>query len=69
MTGKVARLTDKGFGFITPDGQDKDVFFHMSALVDMDFNDLRTGDTVTFEVEDSPKGPRAVNVQRVSVNA
>ncbi len=65
MTGTVKRLTDKGFGFITPDGQDKDVFFHLSALVDTNFDDLRVGDAVTFEVEDSDKGPRAIDVRRV----
>ncbi len=66
MTGKIARLTDKGFGFIKADGQDKDLFFHNSALVGVAFNDLREGDAVTFETEDSDKGPRATNVQRVA---
>lgn len=66
MTGVIKRLTDKGFGFITPDGEDKDVFFHTSALVDVMFDDLREGDKVTFETEQSDKGPRAVNVQRVA---
>jgi CspA family cold shock protein len=65
MDGSIKRLTDKGFGFITPAGGDKDVFFHSSALVGVTFPDLREGDSVTFETEDSDKGPRAVNVQRV----
>lgn len=64
MTGTIKTLTEKGFGFITPEGGDKDVFFHMSSLVDIDFNDLKVGETVSFEVEDSDKGPRAVNVTR-----
>lgn len=64
MKGTIKNMTDKGFGFITPEGQDKDVFFHTSALVDVTFDELRTGDVVTFEVEDSEKGPRAKNVQR-----
>ena len=64
MMGSIKRLTDKGFGFITPDGQEKDVFFHTSALVDVTFDELRVGDKVSFETEDSEKGPRAVNVQR-----
>ncbi|MEK9152886.1 MAG: cold shock domain-containing protein [Patescibacteria group bacterium] len=64
MTGTIKRLTDKGFGFITPDGQEKDVFFHSSALVGVTFNDLRVGDMVSFETEDSEKGPRAKNVQK-----
>jgi cold shock protein len=66
MTGIIKRLTDKGFGFITPDEAGaKDVFFHSSALIDMVFDELREGDKVSFDVEDSEKGPRAVNVQRV----
>lgn len=64
MTGKIKTLTEKGFGFITPDGGDKDVFFHSSALVGLEFNDLQVGDAVSFETEESDKGPRAVNVQR-----
>lgn len=64
MMGKIKTLTEKGFGFITPDGGDKDVFFHTTSLSGLDFNDLQVGDVVSFEVEDSEKGPRAVNVQR-----
>src|SRR3989344_6824702 len=65
MTGKIKRLaSDKGFGFITPDGSDKDVFFHNSALVGATFDELHEGDAVTFETEDSDKGPRATNVKR-----
>lgn len=64
MQGTIARLTDRGFGFITPAGGDKDLFFHSSALVGAAFNDLRVGDSVSFETEDSDKGPRAVNVQK-----
>ncbi|TAK03682.1 cold shock domain-containing protein [Patescibacteria group bacterium] len=64
MLGTIKRVTDKGFGFITPDGEEKDVFFHMSSLVDVQFDELRVGDKVSFETEDSDKGPRAVNVTR-----
>jgi len=64
MMGSIKRLTDKGFGFITPEGADKDVFFHTSALVDVGFDELRVGDMVSFETEESDKGPRAVNVRR-----
>lgn len=66
MKGVIKKLTDRGFGFITPEGEAKDVFFHSDALVGSMFNDLREGDMVTFDVEDSPKGPRAVNVQRAA---
>lgn len=69
MNGVIKKLTDRGFGFITPEGEAKDVFFHSDSVVGAQFNDLREGDMVTFEVEDSPKGPRAVNVQRAEVAA
>ena len=66
MTGTIVRLNDKGFGFIKPDdGGDRDVFFHARSLVDgLMYDDLREGDAVTFEVEDTDKGPNAVNVAR-----
>ena len=67
MNGKIARLTDKGFGFIATEGGEpgKDLFFHSTALQGVAYNDLREGDAVTFEVEQSDKGPRAINVARV----
>jgi cold shock protein len=64
MTGQIKRLTDKGFGFITPEGQEKDIFFHMSSLVDVAFDELRVGENVSFDIEESDKGPRAINVRR-----
>ncbi|PJA45390.1 cold-shock protein [Candidatus Uhrbacteria bacterium CG_4_9_14_3_um_filter_50_9] len=64
MTGVIKRLTDKGFGFIAQEGEEKDLFFHSSALVDVEFDELQEGDKVTFDIEDSDKGPRAANVQR-----
>lgn len=64
MTGTIKRLTDKGFGFITIEGQEKDLFFHSNSLVDVQFNELREGDVVSFETETSPKGMNAINVQR-----
>lgn len=63
MQGTIKRLTDRGFGFIQADGQDKDVFFHAKGLVGVEFDQLKEGDTVTFELEESPKGLTAVNVQ------
>ena len=62
MTGKIARLTDRGFGFITPDDGEKDVFFHANELQGATFNDMQEGDAVTFEIKDGPKGPAATNV-------
>ena len=66
QTGIIARLTDKGFGFIKREGQEKDLFFHSNELVNVKFDELREGDTLSFEVADSPKGPNAVKVSRVS---
>ncbi len=66
MNGVIKKKTDKGFGFIAVDGQEKDLFFHSKSLVDVTFDELQEGDKVTFEVEDSQKGPNAVNVQRAA---
>ena len=66
QTGTIARLTDKGFGFIKREGQEKDLFFHSNELVGTTFDSLREGDTLSFEVADSPKGPNAVKVSKVS---
>ncbi|MEN8252555.1 MAG: cold shock domain-containing protein [Patescibacteria group bacterium] len=63
-TGKIARLTDRGFGFISQEGEEKDLFFHATELQDVEFNDLQEGDDVTFEIADGPKGQNAVNVTR-----
>jgi len=61
--GTVKKLIrDKGFGFISAvDG--RDVFFHQSSLVNVDFNTLDQGQELEFEVEKSDKGPRAINVR------
>jgi CspA family cold shock protein len=64
MTGTIKKLTDKGFGFIAVEGQEKDLFFHSKSLVGVTFAELHEGDAVSFETEDSPKGMNAVNVQR-----
>ena len=64
QTGIIARVTDKGFGFIKREGQEKDLFFHSNELVGVSFDELREGDKVTFEVAESPKGPNAIKVSR-----
>ena len=64
MEGTIARLTDRGFGFISREGEAKDLFFHSNELKGVEFDELKEGDTVTFEVADSPKGQNAVNVSR-----
>jgi len=63
--GTIARITDRGFGFISIEGEEKDVFFHSNELQGIQFNELQVGDKVTFEVAESPKGPNATNVTRV----
>jgi len=66
VEGTIARLvTDKGFGFISREGEEKDLFFHSTELQGVEFNDLREGDKVTFEVAEGQKGPNATNVKRV----
>lgn len=64
MNGVIKKKTDRGFGFITVEGQEKDLFFHSNSLVGTTFNEIQEGDRVTFDIEDSPKGKNAVNVQR-----
>lgn len=51
---------EKGFGFIKDNDTNKDVFVHKSGLIDRIYED----DQVTFEVEDTPKGPSAINVKK-----
>ncbi len=63
MIGQIKKLTDKGFGFITGEGLQKDLFFHSNSLVGITFNELKEGDEVSFETAESPKGLNAVNVQ------
>ena len=65
MEGTIKTLTEKGFGFITVEGEEKDLFFHGNELKGVSFNELRVGDRVSFERADSPKGPNAVDVSRV----
>ncbi len=60
--GTIKRLTDRGFGFIETGGN-KDMFFHMSNLEGVEWDDLREGQKVTFEIGEGPKGPRAEQVR------
>lgn len=61
-TGKIKKIVrERGFGFIS-DADGKEVFFHQSGLIDVSFDALNEGQEVSYEVEKSPKGPRAVNV-------
>jgi len=63
--GIIAGLTDKGFGFIKYDGAEKDLFFHSNELVNEQFDSLRVGDKVSFEVAEGPKGLNAVRVSKI----
>jgi CspA family cold shock protein len=65
QTGTIARIMDKGYGFISVEGNDKDLFFHSNELQNTSFDDLKEGDNVEFEVAESDKGPNAVKVTRV----
>ncbi len=60
--GKIKKLVrDRGFGFIN-DTDGREIFFHQSSLVDIQFNTLNEDQEVVYEVENSPKGPRAINI-------
>ena len=60
--GTIKRLTDRGFGFIDI-GDGKDMFFHMSNVEGVRFDELQEGQKVTFDTGEGPKGPRAENVR------
>jgi CspA family cold shock protein len=65
MEGTIKKLTEKGFGFIAIEGEEKDLFFHSNELKDVSYDELKEGDKVSFEKSDSPKGPNATNVTRI----
>jgi CspA family cold shock protein len=64
--GTVARVTDRGFGFIQQE-QGEDIFFHSSALQNVTFDDIRRGDVVEYDAEADTRGRgnRAVNVRKI----
>lgn len=70
MQGVIDKLTDKGFGFIRVEGEEKGIFFHASGLAEgVEFNDLQEGDTVSFELTETDRGKNAVNVSKVEADA
>ena len=61
-TGRIKKVVrERGFGFIS-DTDGREVFFHQSGLVDTQFDSLKEDQKVEFEIENSPKGPRAVGI-------
>jgi len=65
-TGTVKWFSDdKGFGFITPDDQSKDLFVHHSAINGNGYRSLTEGAKVSYDSESGDKGPKAVNVQAI----
>ena len=62
-TGKVKWFkSDKGFGFIPLEGENKDVFVHFSAINTDGFKTLEEGQTVEFDIVEGDRGPQAANV-------
>ena len=64
MTGTIKTKTDKGFGFISREGEEKDLFFHANDLKGVTFDEIQVGDAVTFEIVSGDRGPSAKNVAR-----
>ncbi len=65
MKGTVKRIMyEKNFGFLSVEDEEKDIFFHRSGVKD-DFNDLRDGEEVEFDLEDTDRGPQATNIVKV----
>ncbi len=63
--GKVKWFSNvKGFGFITKDGLDKDIFVHYASIQGDRYKTLKSGEEVTFDLTEGPKGPIAQNVVR-----
>ncbi|PVX33069.1 putative cold-shock DNA-binding protein [Pasteurella langaaensis DSM 22999] len=54
--------SDKGFGFITPSNGGKDVFVHFSGIIGNNRRNLNEGDHVEYNLQDSQRGPAAVDV-------
>jgi CspA family cold shock protein len=66
IQGTVKWFNDKkGFGFIVPDGDEKDIFVHHTSIMGDGFKTLKEGERVEFEITQSQKGEQAKNVSRL----
>lgn len=64
MTGTIKSVKDRGFGFIVRDDTGASVFFHAGGLQGgLEFDETLVERRVRFELEDSDRGPRAINIQ------
>ena len=63
MNGTIKTKTDKGYGFIAREGEEKDLFFHSNDLSGVSYDELQEGAAVEFDVEAGDKGPSAKNVK------
>jgi CspA family cold shock protein len=69
ISGRIKKvIPDRGFGFVRAEGGNE-VFFHRTEITTLDFDSLEEGDQVTFDIVDSPKGPRARNMQKATAAA
>ncbi len=67
LTGTVKWFNNaKGYGFIVQDNGEKDVFVHHSAITMEGYRSLNEGERVEYDIEQTPKGPAAVNVRKVA---
>lgn len=63
-TGTIKTLTERGFGFIARQDGERDLFFHSKELQGVTYDELKVGDTLSFEVTNGDKGPAATNITR-----
>ena len=59
---------DKGYGFIKREDEEKDIFVHLSAIENSGLSSLEKDEQLTFEVENSDKGPSAINLEKITNN-
>ena len=57
--------SEKGYGFVTPDGGGKDLFVHFSNIVGEGYRSLQDGQKVEYEEREGKKGPEAANVRAI----